>query len=303
MENEDQRSERWFQRRSNAITASALAVILGLNPYSSNTDDIILEKCGQYVKRFSNSRTEWGQKYEPCSAMIYSQITGHPVFEFGLLFHDQHGFLAASPDGIRDDGVMLEIKNVAGRQITGIPPIYYYCQVQLQLEVCDLERCDFLETEIKEYSLREYVADTVHTMKGCILMLCRETGSDEKRYIYSPLNISQSDYLIWKMEQLSAIPEGWEYRITYFWYLDKMSCIPIYRDREWFSNYYPRMRSFWDQVEHYRRVGVDAIVQKKTAQAERSAARKKVRNQRIAAAAPILAADDDDDVPVLVGEL
>ena len=297
-ENEDQRSERWFQRRSNAITASALAMILGLNPYGNNTDDIILEKCGHPVKRFSNLRTEWGQKYERCSAMIYSHITGQPVEEYGLIFHDHHSFLAASPDGIRDDGVMLEIKNVTGRQITGIPPVYYYCQVQLQLEVCDLERCDFLETEIKEYTMREYMADTTHTMKGCVMMITRE-DSDDKRFFYSPLNMDQDAYLTWKQQQLAEIPADWEFRLMSFWYLDKVSCVPIYRDRDWFANYFPMMRSFWDQVEHHRRVGVDEILQRKTVKATKTAQRRMTKMQRLAAAAPIL----EEEEPVLVGEL
>lgn len=302
-ENEDQRSERWFERRSNAITASALAIILGLNPYGNNTDDIILEKTGHPVKRFSNARTEWGQKYERCSCMIYSHITGHAVGEYGLIFHDRHTFLAASPDGIRDDGVMLEIKNVTSRQITGIPPIYYYCQVQLQLEVCDLERCDYLETEIKEYTLREYREDVVHTMKGCI-MLIMTSDSTQKKYLYSPLNLTMEQYLEWKAIQMATeIPAGWEYRLMTFWYLDKMSCVPIYRDRAWFAHYFPVMRAFWDQVEHYRRTGVEEIIRRKTAKTAKTTERRLIRNQRIAAAAPILPEDEEECPSNLVGEL
>ena len=48
-------------------------------------------------------------------------------------------------------GRMLEIKNIVNRDITGIPKKAYWVQMQLQMEVCDLEECDFLETRFKEY--------------------------------------------------------------------------------------------------------------------------------------------------------
>ena len=73
------------------------------------------------------------------------------VYDYGCLPHPKYKFLAASPDGINDDpesplfGRMLEIKNVVSRKITGIPKKEYWIQMQLQMEVCDLDECDFLE--------------------------------------------------------------------------------------------------------------------------------------------------------------
>ena len=46
---------------------------------------------------------------------------------------------------------MLEIKNIVNREITGIPKKEYWVQMQLQMEVCNLPECDFLETRFKEY--------------------------------------------------------------------------------------------------------------------------------------------------------
>jgi hypothetical protein len=46
---------------------------------------------------------------------------------------------------------MLEIKNIVNREITGIPKEEYWIQMQVQLETCDLDECDFLETRFKEY--------------------------------------------------------------------------------------------------------------------------------------------------------
>ena len=50
---------------------------------------------------------------------------------------------------------MLEIKNVVSRKINGIPKKEYWIQMQLQMEVCNLNECDFLETQFKEYETEE----------------------------------------------------------------------------------------------------------------------------------------------------
>ncbi len=47
------------------------------------------------------------------------------------------------------------------RELNGQVPEYYFCQVQGQLEVCDLPECDFLECKILEYSgVDEFIGDS-----------------------------------------------------------------------------------------------------------------------------------------------
>ena len=41
------------------------------------------------------------------------------------------------------DGRMLEVKNMYNRDINGIPKEEYWIQMQIQLETCNLECCDF----------------------------------------------------------------------------------------------------------------------------------------------------------------
>ena len=89
--------------------------------------------------------------------MIYEQKYNTTVEDFGCIQHDHYDFVGASPDGINVDknsplfGRMLEIKNVVSRVINGIPKKEYWIQMQLQMEVCDLDYCDFLETKFVEY--------------------------------------------------------------------------------------------------------------------------------------------------------
>ena len=105
----------------------------------------------------TDSSLHWGVKYEPVSIMLYEQMYGTVVDSFGCIQHPKYKCIGASPDGIVNDttsqryGRMLEIKNIVNREITGIPKEEYWIQMQVQLETCDLDECDFLETRFKEY--------------------------------------------------------------------------------------------------------------------------------------------------------
>ena len=170
----EQRTPEWYDIRRSLITASSAACLLNrnsdtcdqyineyklhdvfdknnkcCNPYSSK-NNYFLDKCKQGTFT-GNVATYWGQKYESVVTDLYSNLYNTHVIEFGLLIHDTLHWLGASPDGITIDGVMIEIKCPFRRKITGIPPLYYWIQVQLQLEVCGLEYCDFVEYEFTEF--------------------------------------------------------------------------------------------------------------------------------------------------------
>ena len=72
---------------------------------------------------------------------------------------------------------MLEIKCPKSRNITGIIPPIFFAQVQGQLEVCDLEYCDFLECQIlREYnSKKEFFEDThENRIISCVKMVWKK---------------------------------------------------------------------------------------------------------------------------------
>ena len=122
----------------------------------------VIKKCGKKGPKFTgNIHTEWGVKYEDVAVKLYELRNNTKVHEFGIMEHPTYKFISASPDGISVEGIMLEIKCPPKRKITGIPPRHYWMQMQIQLEVCDLEYCDFLECKITEYSgINEYLEDT-----------------------------------------------------------------------------------------------------------------------------------------------
>ena len=39
----------------------------------------------------------------------------------------------------------------------------------------------------------------------------------------------------------------------------QISCVPIYRDKEWFKNAYIILKKFWDDVLYYREKGIDQL--------------------------------------------
>ena len=154
-----QRTDEWYISRHNMITASSAWKIFGTQ---SSVNQLIYEKCKPYVSfATSNINTDsplhWGQKYEPVSVSLYELLYDTKIEDFGCIRDDEYTFLGASPDGINVDknsplfGRMLEIKNIVNRKITGIPKKEYWIQMQLQMSVCKLNECDFLETKFFEY--------------------------------------------------------------------------------------------------------------------------------------------------------
>ena len=269
-----QRTPDWYQFRHNLITAS--------NAYKafesqSQINQLIYEKC-QPVKLLDNVSEEqnkmvnvnttlhWGQKYEPLSVMIYERDYKTKVEDFGCIQHPTYKFIGASPDGINIDttseryGRMLEIKNIVNREINGIPKKEYWVQMQLQMEVCNLDTCDFLETKFVEYEdINAYANDveTDCTKKGIIIYFHTKEG--KPFYVYKPLHIMNvSDILEWETEILTTY-QSEKYNYTYmkflYWKLEKLSCVLVLRNQEWFKNNIGQLEKVWKTIEQERVTG------------------------------------------------
>ena len=263
----EQKTKEWYDMRNTMLTASDWGTVLGENHYS-NSNEVLKKKCGD--DRFiTNAAMQWGNKYESVAVLIYEHRNNTKVYDFGCLKHPFIDFLGASPDGITADGIMLEIKCPSSRKITGVPPSYYWCQVQGQLEVCDLDRCDFLECSIKEYLNEfEYLNDNFNNNfdlnifgneKGVVAEFLRKT--DKKFiYAYSPVALSGRDLEIWKDDIISKNEsEDIIFSLFSYWYLEEVSCVPIYRNQEWFNKSKVELEIFWQKVLKYRELGLDKL--------------------------------------------
>ena len=147
-----QRSPEWFQFRNDHITASALSKIVGMK-MGRSLSQIISDKCGVKSPFLKNAAIMHGVIYEDVAVALYEQRNQTKVHDFGCVPHKEHSFLAASPDGISEQGIALEIKCPKSRKIKENIPDYYWTQVQLQMEVLELDRCDFLEVKLTDWQL------------------------------------------------------------------------------------------------------------------------------------------------------
>ena len=264
----EQKSKEWYEMRSNMLTASDWGTVLGENHYS-NSNEVLKKKCGD-DNFITNAAMQWGNKYEAVAVLIYEYRNKVTILEFGCLQHPFIKFLGASPDGITSDGIMLEIKCPTSRKITGIPPSYYWCQVQGQLEVCELDRCDFLECSIKEYSdEKEYVEDNYEQNyslnkdmheKGVVAEFYRKS-TKTLFYNYSPVCLINDELKNWKNNIINKNQsEDIIFSCFSYWRLEEVSCVPIYRNQEWFNTAKIDLELFWNKVLKYRELGLDKLL-------------------------------------------
>lgn len=290
----EQRTKEWYQFRYNLITAS--------NAYKafenqSTKNQLIYEKCqplnqnlvnnSEDIKEVvlvnTNTTLHWGQKYEPLSLKIYEDTYNTKVADFGCIQHDTYKYVGASPDGINVDpnsqryGRMLEIKNIVNREIDGIPKKEYWIQMQLQMEVCDLDECDFIETKFIEYNdYNGYLEDTNEElfededgnefkniclskgdkMKGQIIYFHTKEG--KPFYVYKPLDIIHPyDIKEWEEKTIGYYQENPEfnnftYMKTIYWKLEEISCVLVCRNKQWFNDNIKELEELWKIVEKER---------------------------------------------------
>ena len=265
-----QKTKEWYEFRNNLISASNLWKVFGSD---AQRNSLIYEKCkpinpeNVYAGSVSTSSPlHWGIKYEPITVMIYEKKWKTTIGEFGCIQHPQYSFIGASPDGINVDsdsalfGRMLEIKNIVNREITGIPKQEYWVQTQIQMETCDLDECDFVETRFKEYADDQcFYADNNHEYKGVILHFMSrdldQLSNTAPTYRYMPLDLPLHQKAIAEWTAGEKDKMKGENRVlftTIYWYLDEISCVLIHRNREWFQHACPKIQELWEIIEKER---------------------------------------------------
>ena len=79
-----QKSEEWYKKRKNYITASMIASVCNENPYESRLS-ALKKKIGKEPPFQGNQATEHGNKFEPVAIQRYEKLTNEKVLHFGLL--------------------------------------------------------------------------------------------------------------------------------------------------------------------------------------------------------------------------
>jgi putative phage-type endonuclease len=278
-----QKTEEWYDYRNGLLSASTLWKVFGSE---AQRNSLIYEKCKPVDKSFSystntESAMHWGVKYEPVTIMVYENLYQTKVGEFGCIPHPRYNYIGASPDGINIDpdsikyGTMLEIKNIVNREITGVPKEEYWTQTQIQMETCDLDACDFVETRFIEYENEtSFYQDESREYKGVILYFIQrpnmgsvaEPTDNAPFYSYMPLSVPLDKESVenWVEEERANLRgDGKALFTTLYWYLDQFSCVLILRNRAWFYEAQPHVENLWRTIEKERKEGYEHRAAKK----------------------------------------
>jgi putative phage-type endonuclease len=287
-----QRTPEWYEARYSLLTASNVWKAIGSE---AQQNQLIVEKCIPFEKfkedcsRYGNLSPDnpmaWGQKYEPISALIYERMNKTTLGEYGCIVHPEWSFLGASPDGINTDptssvyGRMVEIKNIVNRTIDGVPLDAYWAQMQIQMEVCDLDECDFVETRIKEYPSKTEFLESTNPWSGLVLsfvpritieQIMQKSSTNARLkpfyeyFVLPEKNESSIESIVdeWIQTQKDKYPEYVLSNCSY-WGLDQYSCVLVKRNRVWFNSAIPKIERLWRIVETERLSGCEHRTPKK----------------------------------------
>jgi len=245
-----QRTTEWYAQSKTVLTASEFSSILG-TPRGMAV--LALQKATPAAPRnsvacstVSMSAFDWGIRFEPVVKQILTAMWNCEIVEVGRFVHSTNVRLAASPDGIimkaADPGRvgrLLEIKCPIRREINGKIPFDYWCQMQIQMEVTDIEECDYVEMKIASgYKNSVYGPPTEEpgtTYRG-IVWLYQYFETCEMKYAYTVAERDELNSLGWHC--LEEIP----------WHLEKMFTQTIVRDKKWYEGTAAKQEEFWLRV-------------------------------------------------------
>lgn len=135
-------SQEWLEARRKCVTATDAAIVMLLSPWKTPMQ--------LYNSKINGTETvkspamQRGIDLEPFARVAFENMTGHLVYpEFRK--HRAIEWMAASFDGINDDGVIVEIKCPMGKDhdlaLCGQIPEKYMPQLQHQMYVAEVGQC------------------------------------------------------------------------------------------------------------------------------------------------------------------
>jgi hypothetical protein len=207
------------------------------------------------------SAFKWGWRYEPVARQLFETLVANsPVYDgLGRVRHTTLPRLGASPDGLILEGPragrLLEIKCPISRIIDGKIPIRYYCQMQLQAEVCDVDAVDYVEVQFGILSTQEQLVNAKQPRIGTVCVTASSSDTDPSlyKYEYSPLfEATPEGYAA--MQEWSPIGPVILERTQ--WYVKDWFTTTVMRNRRWWHEVgFPAYTKFWDDVDALRATG------------------------------------------------
>jgi putative phage-type endonuclease len=270
-----QRTTEWFEARKTRLTASDLYDAVK----GGNVSIRLAKKKANIVVDNINYNAipalKWGTMFEPMATRCYSQrMNNIAIHDFGLICDTSNEHFGASPDGINELGIMLEIKCPYSRKIEdGIIPDKYRMQIQGQLAVCKLKECDYIECIFKsidnEEDYLELEVDINNIKHGVIAEFYNQKG--EYVYFYSDPNKTPKECVdditnirdsIMNGSDDSLSTEKLKFSKYTYWKLDDMIIQRVvFNANEW-ETIVPKINTFWESVEEYKMLPIEIGIKK-----------------------------------------
>jgi putative phage-type endonuclease len=255
----EQRSPEWYAQMTTVISASEIG---NLFASARTRAKLVMAKTQPYVPRSMShavpstmmSAFDWGIRFEPVVKQIYEYKYGVTVKELGRLTHPTDSRCTASPDGLviscpRNErkGRLIEIKCPVTREIDGSVPKDYYAQMQLQLQVTGLKKCDYIEAEFSSKYNDNTPKEGPGLYNGFIALIRFEEMKNDQEfyYQYSEINCDKD----WQ----PIINNGEEIVEIIPWRLIQWGEQIVERNDEWWTNLQPIINNFWEDVEKAKR--------------------------------------------------
>ena len=263
-----QRSVEWFEARKTRLTASDLYdAVKGGNvsiKLAKKKANIIIDN----INYNSIPALKWGTMFEPMASRCYSQkMNNINIHDFGLLCDVDNKHFGASPDGINELGIMIEIKCPYSRKIAdGVIPDKYKMQIQGQLAVCKLNECDYIECVFKSIEQEEEYLDIGDSIinHGVIAEFYNSKG--EYVYFYSEPNKTPKecvqDIINQKNNCANNNSNGLKFSKYTYWKLDEIIIQRVNFNSDEWETIIPKINMFWETVEEYKMLPIEVGIKK-----------------------------------------
>ena len=261
----EQHTVEWHAEKIKLLTASEFGYAIGTAPAakrnvydrkfqkaallesqikSAVTPAIELQPVSVSNDNYSLQPTTWGHRYESVARNMASNLffDGSPIADnLGRAVHPIHKKLAASPDGLIEEGSraghLIEIKCPITRLLIDDEiPYEYYCQMQIQMEVTGSPAVEYVEMKFSQ-------SPDLPKKEGWagVLAVIEEEGV--LRYEYGPATSTNHKLLeVWRP---TLKPESILRERTY-WFLEDSHWKTVHRNSFWWTEVgYPGYQAFW----------------------------------------------------------
>lgn len=172
----------WLEARRQGVTASEIAVIMGLSPWDSPYA-LYHRKLGILPPVEDNAAMERGRVLEPYIAQKFDGMHPNELVALGdgreLYAHAERKWQMATPDRLvfpwtgpfAEPAALLECKSTSSMDDWGEPgtdeiPVHYRCQVLWQMDVMGVSKAYVAVLDISRWRVLEYVIEHEPTYAG-----------------------------------------------------------------------------------------------------------------------------------------